>query len=271
MLSACKDTFPEEEPVPPKLEAEGDVTTDKLTFSFNILKCRGNFSVEVSTADGGLAPQVNIEGYFVTVELVSEFTTVKVTDETHLTSYLRIRSTHPYLVSHSYQIEQAYGATYRYPDIQFGVKPLRLLTANSENKAVYAYIDAEGNLTAKSQHSGRATFLLADARGTVRRVTFEVRRGWDLTTDKLTVECTPGQYINFALKYGQTGWQLASAPNESPFNLILPKGNSDNSSREQDLLQIHIPAEAENSLTYRLKNKNGLAATITVNIIKTTN
>lgn len=265
-LAACSDTFEEGDPTPPEISVTEVVTTDQLTFSFDVIKCKGKFTVETEDTQSPTAPKITIEDHHVTVELIADYTFLKVTDESGLSQHIKIQSTHPDLTTTIYNLSQSYGVRQRYPDLKFGTGKIKILRDNQENGVAKVSIDPDGVLVIESIKPGRHSFQLSDSRGVVRYVTVSVNKGWDVTGSTLEVECQQGKLLNFLIKYGNGGWKLVSAAVETPFNVLAPKGTNDDRTYPYDWLQLGIPQDAKGQLIYKLENSDGLHVTITVSV-----
>lgn len=265
-LTSCHDTFDEGEPMPPEISVAENVTTDQLTFSFDVIKHKGRFTVEVQKDNDMPSPSIAIQGKHVTIDLISEHTSVVITDETGLPRYVNIHSTHTDLQLTSHIIYQSYGATTRYPNIKFGTGNLKILSQNTQAGVAHADIDKHGALVIRAIKSGKCYFKISDDRGITQNVTVHVNKGWDVTGALLEVESKPQTRLHFSIPYGTGGWKLVSATIQSPLNVLFHKGTDGNTSYHHDWLQLSIPEGTKGQQVYVLKDQSGLEATIKVNV-----
>lgn len=264
-LTSCKDTFEEPEPTPPTLSVAPELTTDQLSIAFDVISYKGTFKVEDANRDVLTSPKIVIHDNHVKVELNQEFTTLKITDATQLPIYLKIHSTHPDLIPVSYNIEQHYGVI-SYHDIKYGVGKNKIIEKTIRGDAAQVSINEKGLLMIKSLKPGTMSFYLTDSRGVVNFVAVSVDKGWDLTSNHLEVEGSPGELLCFSILFGARQWALTEEGMVSPFNVVINDEKLDHSIFPHPWLQLQVPKTDKDKVVYQLENKDGNRATITIHI-----
>lgn len=244
------------------------VTTDAITFEFDVVDSYGKFTVEVLPGNEFTTPKLTVDGRHVTVELIDEVTYLEIKDEGGAEKTVRIQSSNETLRYVSNHIWQQYGVIQRYPDLGFGVGKMRVLKGNSPNAAAEMSISDDNVITVKSRFSGTAYFYVADSRGTVRPFRVSVNKGCDITKPVTEIEARAGEILQFAIKYGKGKWKLKDKSAESSFNLVIHAGQNGNTTYEQDFLQLYVPKEATDSIRYTIENREGLEAEIIIKIKK---
>lgn len=264
-LTSCKDTFEEPEPTPPTLSVTPELTTDQLSIAFDIISYKGTFKVEDANRDVLTSPKIVIHDNHVKVELTREFTILKITDASQLPIYLKIHSTHPDLIPVSYSIEQHYGVI-SYHDIKYGVGKNKIIEKTIRGDAAQVSINEKGLLMIKSLKPGTMSFYLTDSRGVVNFVAVSVDKGWDLTSNHLEVEGSPGELLCFSILFGARQWTLTEEGMVSPFNVVINDEKLDHSIFPHPWLQLQVPKTDKDKVVYQLENKDGNWATITIHI-----
>ena len=264
-LTSCKDTFEEPEPTPPTLSVAPELTTDQLSIAFDVISYKGTFKVEDANRDVLTSPKIVIHDNHVKVELTQEFTILKITDASQLPIYLKIHSTHPDLIPVSYSIEQHYGVI-SYHDIKYGVGKNKIIKKTIRGDAAQVSINEEGLLMIKSLKPGTMSFYLTDSRGVVNFVAVSVDKGWDLTSNHLEVEGSPGELLCFSILFGARQWTLTEEGMVSPFNVVINDEKLDHSIFPHPWLQLQVPKTDKDKVVYQLENKDGNRATITIHI-----
>lgn len=264
-LTSCKDTFEEPEPVPPTLSVAPELTTDQLSIAFDVISYKGTFKVEDANRDALTSPQIVIHDNHVKIELNQEFTTLKITDATQLPIYLQIHCTHPDLIPVSYSIEQHYGVI-SYHAIKYGVGKNKIIEKTIRGDAAQVSINEKGLLMIKSLKPGTMSFFLTDSRGVVNFVAVSVDKGWDLTSNHVEVEGSPGELLCFSILFGARQWTLTEEGMVSPFNVVINDEKLDHSIFPHPWLQLQVPKTDKDKVVYQLENKDGNRATITIHI-----
>ncbi|EFA97018.1 hypothetical protein [Hoylesella timonensis] len=264
-LTSCKDTFEEPEPVPPTLSVAPELTTDQLSIAFDVISYKGTFKVEDANRDVLTSPKIVIHDNHVKVELTQEFTILKITDATQLPIYLQIHCTHPDLIPVSYSIEQHYGVI-SYHDIKYGVGKNKIIEKTIRGDAAQVSINEKGLLMIKSLKPGTMSFFLTDSRGVVNFVAVSVDKGWDLTSNHVEVEGSPGELLCFSILFGARQWTLTEEGMVSPFNVVINDEKLDHSIFPHPWLQLQVPKTDKDKVVYQLENKDGHRATITIHI-----
>lgn len=264
-LTSCKDTFEEPEPVPPTLSVAPELTTDQLSIAFDIISYKGTFKVEDANRDALTSPKIVIHDNHVKVELTQEFTTLKITDASQLPIYLQVHCTHPDLIPVSHSIYQDYGVI-SYHAIKYGVGKNKIIEKTIRGDAAQVSINEKGLLMIKSLKPGRMSFFLTDSRGVVNFVAVSIHKGWDLTSNHLEVEGSPGEHLCFSILFGARQWTLTEEDKESPFNLVINDEKLDHLIYPHPWLQLEVPKTDKDKVVYQLENKDGNRATITIHI-----
>lgn len=264
-LTSCKDTFEEPEPVPPTLSVAPELTTDQLSIAFDVISYKGTFKVEDANREALTSPKIVIHDNHVKVELNQEFTTLKITDASQLPIYLQIHCTHPDLIPVSHSIYQSYGVISYYA-IKYGVGKNKIIEKTIRGDAAQVSINGEGLLMIKSLKPGTMSFFLTDSRGVVNSVTVSIHKGWDLTSNHLEVEGSPGELLCFSILFGARQWTLTEEGMVNPFNVVINDEKLDHSIFPHPWLQLQVPKTDKDKVVYQLENKDGNRATITIHI-----
>ncbi len=264
-LTSCKDTFEEPDSVPPTLSVAPELTTDQLSIAFDVISYKGTFKVEDANRDVLTSPKIVIHDNHVKVELNQEFTILKITDASQLPIYLQIHCTHPDLIPVSHSIYQDYGVI-SYHAIKYGVGKNKIIEKTIRGDAAQVSINEKGLLMIKSLKPGTMSFYLTDSRGVVNFVAVSVDKGWDLTSNHLEVEGSPGELLCFSILFGARQWTLTEEGMVSPFNVVINDEKLDHSIFPHPWLQLQVPKTDKDKVVYQLENKDGNRATITIHI-----
>lgn len=243
-----------------------NVTTDGITYEFDVVDSYGKFTVEVIPRYNFASPKLTIDGRHVSVELIDEVTYLKIKDEGGGEKNVQIHSSNENLQYVSYLIAEQYGAIHRHPDIRVGIGKMRVLRGNSPDAAAEMSISHDNVITIKSRFPGTAFFYVADSRGTVRFFQVSVHDGCDITKPVTEIEAKADKILQFAIKYGKGGWKLKEEAVESPLNVIHHAGEDAYFTYEQDFLQLYVPKEATGSVRYTIEDREGLEAEIRIKI-----
>lgn len=237
------------------------VYTDAIEYSFDIISGAGAYQVKVVDNGEPALGKVTLSGEHVKVDLITEYTQVTVTDKSGRTTDLLIVSSHPSIRQITYDAAVSYGSFSKIT-MDWGTGKYSIFKSSGD--AAEMSFDSNNQLIIKSRRPGRASCLVMDSRGTSNYVMVTVEQGWDLTGEELSVTVESGQYYSFPLKYGEGGWKIThrSSPFlHDPQTCVMPK---DPEYREQDVLHIWVPQEANGSLFIQLTDKANHTATITM-------
>lgn len=197
--------------------ADGDVPsytvhTDDLSISFDILSGAGGYTAQVMeneyipsrqiTLPGGTA---RIEGKTVTVDLLDDVVDVVVSDLSGAESHVYIYCNHPAVKHFSWSHCVPYGSPTK-STIDFGAgEPYRIVEYSDMNAADASM---EGStLKTGALLPGNHWYLIEDSRGTVRKFDIDVRQGYDIEEESLTVQARAGDRLTFPFKFGN-GWKI---------------------------------------------------------------
>lgn len=188
------------------------IHTDELTVSFDILSGAGGYTAQVMENDyipsrqitmpGGMA---RIEGKTVTVDLLDDVVDVVVSDRSGAESHVYIYSSHPAVQHFSWSKCVPYGGATK-STIDFGAgEPYRIVEYSDMNAADASL---EGStLKTGALLPGSHWYLIRDCRGTVRRFDLDVRQGYDIEEESLTVQAQAGDRLTFLFKFGKE-WKV---------------------------------------------------------------
>ncbi len=241
------------------------IYTDSIKYSFDITSGGGDYQISVVQTDvnGGYA---TLKGNRVTVDLVSEYTYVDVTDKYGQNATVTIKSGNKSLQAPNTIIDMGYGTMHSIT-LDWGDGNFSILEQNEDGAADITF-DGR-NATVKALHPGKSRFVISDLRGTIGYYSVSVRQGWDLDSEKLTISAQKGTLYTFSLKYGDGNWEIASCSDELRNNwLLLGTKEHDEAFRnyDYDFLQIFTPEEQTEPLFVSLMDKSNNTATITINI-----
>lgn len=241
----------------------GTVYTDATEYSFDIISGAGDYIVKIEDDNQPTLGKVSLTGNHVKVDLISEQTRLTITDKHNQTTDLLIISSNESIQTENYTVLISYGSLHK-ATVNWGAGKYSILKQSGD--AAELTIDNNDKFTIRSIHPGKASFTIADQRGTTNGIMVYVDNGWDLTSDKLTVDVLAGQLYTFPIKYGKDGWKITSYSSELLNHwqtCVMPE---DANYREQEILQVWIPKEAKESLSVQLKDKANNTATITMNL-----
>lgn len=262
VIAGCTKKIGSEEPPELKLSAQEEtVHTDAIEYSFDIISGAGDYQVKI--ADNGLPSlgKVTLTGDHVKIDLITEYTQVTVTDKSNQTADLLIVSSNPTIRTINYMVAISYG-NHQKLTMDWGAGKYSIFSQSGD--AAELTIDDNDQFTIRSLKPGRAYFNIMDRRGTTNSIFATVEEGWDLTGKELSVTVEAGRYYTFPLKYGEGGWKITDR--SSPLlhdqqTLVMPK---DPEHREQDVLHVWVPQEANGPLSLQLTDKAENTATITI-------
>ncbi len=188
------------------------IHTDELTVSFDILSGAGGYTVQVMENDYIASRQITlsggtarIEGKTVTVDLLDDAVDVVVSDLSGAESHVYIYSSHPAVQHFSWSKCVPYGGTTK-NTIDFGAgEPYRIVYYSDMNAA-----DASmkgSTLKTGILLPGSHWYLIADCRGTVRKFDLDVRQGYDIEEESLTVQARAGDRLTFPFRFGKN-WKV---------------------------------------------------------------
>ncbi len=266
--SCDKDEVEQKQPEELTLSVNEEIIyTDSIKYSFDITSGGGDYQVSVAQTDvnGGFA---TLKGNRVTVDLVSEYTYVDITDKYGQSATVTIKSGNKSLQAPNTTIDMGYGTMHSIT-LDWGDGNFNILEQNEDGAADITF-DGR-NATVKALHPGKSRFVISDLRGTIGYYSVSVRQGWDLDSEKLNISAKKGTLYTFSLKYGNGDWEIVSCSDELRNNwLILGSKEHDEAFRDYDydFLQIFTPEEQTEpqSLFVNLKDSSNNTATITINI-----
>lgn len=260
-ISCDKDDSLSDQPKELKLSVTDEtVYTDGTEYFFDIVSGNGNYQVKVDGNGTYFPGKATLTDNHVKVDLVTEYTQLTITDGKDQTVNLLIVSTDASIKTMNYSFSISYGSQIKTDLINFGAGKYEIL--QQSGGAAEVSIDSNDRFTIKSVSPGYASFLIADQRGTTNGLTVYVQRGWDLTSDQLTVQSNGHEYLTFPLKYGEGGWKIVSPILNDPQICVLPK----NEQHEYELLQVYVWKETKEPVIFTLEDKAKNRATITINI-----
>jgi hypothetical protein len=202
---------------------ESNVSTDGIEYSFDILSGAGGYDAQINCINEyDEYATATVSGNTVTVQLVSNATSVKVTDKAGHERDLVIWSTNSTLQQGSHLISFGYGfdCTGKFT---FGSGEGYSIIETRGDRYVTLTVDENGDYHAIGLHpGGSTTFVVRDGRGTVNNVNVGVRNGWDLEESSMTVNALPGYIYTCRLKWGEGNIRITDSSDEvkSPFLLI---------------------------------------------------
>lgn len=241
------------------------VYTDVLTYSFDIVSGAGGYAVtvedyvyipgkEISLPAG----RATLDGKTVTVELLTDAVDVVISDKAGTEAHVWICSSNSALKHFGWNASIPYGGPSR-NDIGFGAgAPYKIVyysDASAEDVAIEGSLLKTGDL-----RPGRHWYLISDCRGTVRKFEVNVRGGFDIEGENLTVSSKADMRLTFPFKWGR-GWKVVegeTGPETFVYNISHGRDTF-----FQDTFVVHIGAE---SASWTFVDKDGKKAELTIEI-----
>lgn len=252
--------------------ADGDVPsytlhTDDLSVSFAILSGAGGYTAKVMeyeyipsrqiTLSGGTA---RIEGNTVTVDLLDNMADVVVSDRSGAESHVFIYSSHPALQYFTWSKCVAYGCSTK-SAIDFGAgEPYRIVEYSDMNAADASM---EGStLKTGALLPGSHWYLIEDCRGTVRKFDIDVRQGYDIEEENLTVQAKAGDRLTFPFSFGK-GWKVVEG--ETGPEQFVYRASSVHDDFVCDTFVVTVGTE---TASWTFQNREGHRVELTIEIIQ---
>lgn len=202
---------------------EKSVTTDQLTYEFDVISGNGDYQVEVANSTGYSQGKATVNGNHITVELVDRDTYLTITDKEGKQKDLTILTTHPSLECNWYQVLAMYGCTYNL-DCEYGTGEYSITEYGSKH-AVSLTLDEKHKIGIKTLLPNTSEkWILNDSRGSVLYLDVAVSNGRDITSSEpVEFKAKKAEQIHFPLKFGEGHWSFVSQAEKNPFILIMKK------------------------------------------------
>lgn len=264
--SSDDDKLPEIEEATKNLKIsveEHSVTTDDIDFEFEILEGNGEYII-TGSKEGDI--KYTIDGNNVTVNLLTNSTTITVTDKKEQRTSFWVYSTSRSLVPTGHTIFMHVDSTSIMDHISFGVGGYTL--EKIKGSSAEATVLENDHIKIIGLKGGNSYYTITDKRGTTASLDVIISPIYELTGNNLAITATNDFVINVDLSWGEGDWEIEGNPTTSPFfDIVSVHKAADNKYNEYDSLQINISKnDIKGTANIRLKDKAGNKATITINI-----
>lgn len=238
---------------------EKSVTTDQLTYEFDVISGNGDYQVEVANSTGYSQGKATVNDNHITVELVDRDTYLTITDKEGKQKNLTILTTHPSLECNWYQVLAMYGCTYNM-DCEYGTGEYSI-TKYGSTHAVSLTLDEKHKIGIKTlRPNASEKWILNDSRGSVLYLDVTVSNGRDITSSEpVEFKAKKTDLIHFPLKFGEGHWSFVSQAEKNPFILIMKKTEG----MDADVLQVKV-WEKDEPMPFVLEDTAGNRANITI-------
>ena len=272
LFIACSNET-EETTRPIEISAKGEyndvltytLTTDTLDCDFDITSSMGRCTAVVLDADPKNPSAVVVQnGNHVTVKLLREHTSIRLSDESGQERRIDIRSTSEKLKQAGYVVDFAYGTTMKLKP-SFGTGKYRVVR-NSDVADIT--INAEDVLHIKGNRGGATGYYtLEDQRGIKAFLEVRVRDGRDITSSRLDVTAARGQMLSFPIKLATGDWRIEEQSLRCGAFILDKQSIGIDYPLEHEVLCMNIPTDAKLGLeSFHLKDRSGQTVTVNVTI-----
>ena len=247
----------------------GDYTihTDALSVSFDILSGAGGYNATVNAweflPERGLSLPcgiAGIEGKTVTVELLESTAEVIVSDASGAEMYVYNHSDNSALQYFTWDKSIPYGSRSKNM-IDFGAGAPYKIVEYSDRNAQDAFLDGSVLQTGVLV-PGKHWFMIQDCRGTCRKFDVNVRKGYDIEGESLTVQAKAGERLSFPFLFGKR-WKVVEGET-GPESFVF-KGSDDIDGFPNDTFIVKTDNE---TASWTFEDRTGLRAVLTIEIVK---
>ena len=272
LFVSCGDDH-EEETKPIEISAKGEyndvltytLTTDTLDCDFDITSSMGKCTAVVLDADPKNPSAVIVQnGNHVTVKLLREHASIRLSDESGQERRIDIRSTSEKLKQSGYIVEFAYGTMIKLKPT-FGEGEYRIVR-NSDVAEIT--IDNRDVFYIKGNRGGATGYYtIEDRRGIKAFLEVRVGEGYDITSSELNVTAARGHRLSFPIKLGRDGWRVEEQSLHCSAFILDKHSIGIDYPLETEVLCMNIPANAKlGPECFHLKDRSGQVITVNVTI-----
>ncbi len=244
-----------------KFSVQGAVYTEGIDFEFDILEGNGGYTVSVSPEESA---KVTILENKVKIDLLSNSTSVTISDKKQKSRSVAINSTANSLSNIHYGIFINSGGTYTMKDLSFGAGGYTIEKIKGTSAEVFVL--GSDHIKITGLKPGNSYYRIRDSRGSAAPLEVMVTSTFDLTDYHLEIAAVNDQIVSIIIKQGNGNWKLVEEPLSPIFEKItlMPKADSD---KKYDVLQINTSKDdAKGIATVHLKYQAGNTASVTFSV-----